>query len=107
MPCALSRRERETPHLLMETSEFNGDGDIEKEYQKSLFYERVVTDIWNIRRRRTNLEDKDCFYFISNFEQFREDLDMKQNSRLQNLASLDWTSVITGDHLFEGGGIVT
>ena len=53
------------------------------------------------------MEDKDCFYFISNFERFREDLDMKQNSRLQNLAPLDWTSVITGDHLFEGGGIVT
>ena len=55
---ALLRRERETPHLLMVTSEFDGDGDHEKDYWKVRFGEGVVTYVWDISQSMTNLEEK-------------------------------------------------
>ena len=66
----MSIREREMPHLLMGTFEFD-----------FRFAEGVVTDIWEISRRRTNLEDRDCFYSRSDFDQFRDYSDRKEDSR--------------------------
>ena len=62
MPGALSSRGCETPHLLMGTSEFDGDGEHEKEYCKVWFSERMVTNVYEISRRRTDYEDKDWSY---------------------------------------------
>ena len=54
-PGALSSCERETPHLLMGTPEFDGDGEREKDYCKVRFAEGVVTDLWEISRRRVDV----------------------------------------------------
>ena len=53
-PRSLLSREFYMPRLLMETSEFDGDGKREKDYWKLLFTEGVETDIWEIIRRKTN-----------------------------------------------------
>ena len=84
----------------MGKSELDGDGEREIYYCKVQFSEGVVTDVWDISRMRTNLEDKDCFYSGLDFERLRDDPDRKDNSRLQNLALLAWTSVIPGAHFF-------
>ena len=48
----------------MERSEFDGDGEREKDYCKVRFAEVVVTDVLEIRRRRTDLEEKDCSFIV-------------------------------------------
>ena len=84
----------------MGKSDFNGDGEREKDYSKFQFSEGVVTDVWDIRRRRTDLEDNDCFCSRSDFDRFRDGSDRKDNSRHQNLMSLAWMSVMPGADFF-------
>ena len=48
----LLSRECETPHLLMVTSEFDGDSDRKKDYSKFRFSEGMVKDIWEIIQMR-------------------------------------------------------
>ena len=62
------------------------------------FTEGVVTDVWEIIQMRTNLVEKDCFFFRLDFETFRENLDRKENSRCQKPASLDFVFIMTRDH---------
>ena len=56
IPGAFSSRERKIPHILMGTSEFDGDRNIKKDYCKVLFAEGVVTEVWDISQMRTDLE---------------------------------------------------
>ena len=63
-PRLLSSHEHDTPHILMERYEFDGDGEREKDYCKVRFAEVVVTDVLEIRRSRTDLEDKDCSFIV-------------------------------------------
>ena len=58
----MSSRERETTHLMMGTSDFDGDGEREKDYCNVRFVVVGVTDVREISQRRTDSEDKDCFY---------------------------------------------
>ena len=88
---------------MMETSEFDDDGKRKKDYLKVRFSKGVVTDIYTISQRRTDLEDKDCFYYRSYFEWFRDNLDRKEKIRRQNLPLLAWASVIPGAQFFEVG----
>ena len=82
----LSISERETPQLLMGTSEFDGYGKRKKDYYKVRFAEGVVTGVWEISLRRTDLEGKYCFNSRSDFGRFRDNSDRKENCRHQELA---------------------
>ena len=55
---------------------------------RSLIHWGVVTDVLEIRQRRTDLEGKDWFCSRSNFERFRYDLYRKEKSRCQNLVPI-------------------
>ena len=72
----------------MVMSEFDGDGDREKDYCIVQFSEGVVIDVWEISRRRTDLDYKYCFHYRSDFEKFRENSYRKENRTRKNLALL-------------------
>ena len=46
----------------MGTSNFDGDGNLEKYYCLVRFTKELVTDVWDISRRRKDLEDTDCSF---------------------------------------------
>ena len=59
-PGALPSRECETPQLIMGTSKFDADGEHKHDYCKLRFSEGVVTDVWEIIKRKTDSEEKEC-----------------------------------------------
>ena len=65
----------------MGTYEFNRYGERKKDCRKFQSAEGVATEVLEIIQRMKYLEDKDCFYYRSEFERFRDDLDRKDSSR--------------------------
>ena len=61
MPGSFLSHECETPHLLTEISDFDGDSEREKDYCKVWFAEEFVTDVWEINQRKTYSDEKYWF----------------------------------------------